>query len=110
MDLSDEISDGADGKVEWLAQGEVARKSMQRSWDSAVSPGAEPTREIPFDQGGALWQWQFMVEQDGPGRARVRADDFAVTANGAQEPQCFPGLSTDGWKYQKCVAGGNLKR
>ena len=85
-----------------------ARSSMERSWSQAVNSGSKLTRKIPFkDGGGALWQWHFVVQGDSKS-ITFPANDFALTKNGMEQPQCYPSLSLDGWKYQKCVPGGHL--
>ena len=80
---------------------------MQNTWNTAVSQGHKLKTEIPFQKGGALWQWQFHVTKHGH-TMTIPANDFALTSNGAESPKCYPGLSLDHWDYQKCVLGGRL--
>lgn len=113
-DAGAEISGTVGGKVglSFFAEAETsitatARASMQNTWNTAVSQGHKLERDIPFHKGGALWQWQFHVKKHGDTKI-IPANDFALTSNQAESPKCYPGLSLDGWDYQKCVLGGTL--
>ena len=113
-DASAEISGTVGGQVglSFFAEAETsitstARGSMQDAWNTAVGQGHKLKTEIPFQKGGALWQWQFHVKKHGH-TMTIPANDFALTSNLAESPKCYPGLSLDGWDYQKCVLGGSL--
>ena len=114
-DAGGEISGTVEGQVglSFLASAETsitgtARASMQNTWNTTVNQGQKLERKIRFQKGGALWQWQFHVTKHGH-TVTIPADDFALTATAAERPKCYPGLSQDGWDYQKCVLGGRLQ-
>ena len=113
-DAGGEISATVGGQVglSFFAEAETsitstARGSMQDAWNTAVGQGHKLKTEIRFQKGGALWQWQFHVKKHGHTMS-IPANDFALTSNAAESPKCYPGLSQDGWDYQKCVLGGRL--
>lgn len=104
----EEVEAKIGGKLSHKTAKDVS-KGNKREWskETKTSQTMETSFKLPTDEGQALWQWILIAKGSSGDEGKVLTQQYAFTGGGTSHdrPRCYPGGSTDGYRYQKCHPG-----